>query len=89
MNPYAQQDAAYERRIEESEEIFSIYEELMGDRDVVRDAIVEVRYRNPTAAKGGEFSGLVEDWIMELAESQLESRSKKTALGMYFDEWEV
>lgn len=83
MNAYAQQDAQYERRMSESDAIYSIYEDLMSDREFVRESIVEVRHRNPKAAKGGEFSGLVKDWIMDSALSQFEARSNRAAWGFY------
>lgn len=69
MNPYADADQAHEEKISRDEAIEAIFEEMMDDRELVRQAIVDVRNRHMSAKSGGEFSGLVRNYVWNMAAS--------------------
>lgn len=70
MYAYADADRAYEEKMSRDEAIEAIFDEMMGDRELVRQAIVDVRNRHMSAKSGGEFSGLVRNYVWDMAGSE-------------------
>lgn len=73
MNAYTDADRAYYAGLDAVEKIHRIYERLMTDRDVVREAVIETRSRHPRAKRGGEFRELVMEKVLAIAEEEFDN----------------
>lgn len=73
MNPYADADRAHEEKMSRDEAVFRIFGRMMSDRDIVRQAIADTRNKYPRAKKGGEFGGLVEQVIVDMASQEYDA----------------